>query len=67
MNSGLENCVALQQVCNKSLDGNLEPEIKGRIIGVFLLVYFWCNYWCKIIVNFNQILVNYITISFKTQ
>ena len=67
MNSVLENCVALQQVWNKSLDGNLEPEIKGRIIGVFLLVYLWCNYWCKIIVNFNQILVNYITISFKTQ
>ena len=36
MNSGLENCVALQQVWNKSLDGNSEPDIKGRIIGVFL-------------------------------
>ena len=30
----LDNWVALQQVWDESLDGNLEPEIKGRIIGV---------------------------------
>ena len=29
-----DNWVALQNVWNESLDGNLEPEIKGRIIGV---------------------------------
>ena len=30
----LDNWVALQQVQDESLDGNLEPKIKGRIIGV---------------------------------
>ena len=30
----LDNWVALQQVWDESLDGNLEPEIKGRIIDV---------------------------------
>ena len=30
----LDNWVALQQVWDESLDGNLEPEIKSRIIGV---------------------------------
>ena len=34
MKSILDNCVALQQVWDESLDGNLEPEIKGRIVGV---------------------------------
>ena len=34
MKSILDNCVALQQVWDESLDGNLEPEIKGRAIGV---------------------------------
>ena len=34
MKSILPNWVALQQVWNESLDGNFEPEIKGRIIGV---------------------------------
>ena len=34
MKSIFNNWVALQQVWDKSLDGNLEPEIKGRIIGV---------------------------------
>ena len=31
MKSILDNWVALQQVWDESLDGNLEPEIKGRI------------------------------------
>ena len=30
----LDNWIALQQLWDKSLDGNLKPEIKGRIIGV---------------------------------
>ena len=30
----LNNWVALRQVWGKSLDGNLDSEIKGRIIGV---------------------------------
>ena len=30
----LNNWVALQQVQDESLDGNLETKIKGRIIGV---------------------------------
>ena len=34
MKSILDNWVALQQVWDESLDGNLEQEIKGRIIGV---------------------------------
>ena len=34
MKSILDNWVALQQICDESLDGNLEPEIKSRIIGV---------------------------------
>ena len=34
MKSILDNWVALQQVWDESSDGNLEPEIKGRIIGV---------------------------------
>ena len=34
MKSILDNWVALQQVWDESLDGNLEPEIKSRIIGV---------------------------------
>ena len=34
MKSILDNCVALQQVWDESLYGNLELEIKGRIIGV---------------------------------
>ena len=34
MKSIFNNWVALQQVWDESLDGNLEPEIKGRIIGV---------------------------------
>ena len=34
MKSTLDNSVALQQVCDESLDRNLETEIKGRIIGV---------------------------------
>ena len=34
MRSILPSWIALQQVCDESLDGNLEPEIKGRIIGV---------------------------------
>ena len=34
MKSILDNWVALQQVWDESLDGNFEPEIKGRIIGV---------------------------------
>ena len=33
MKSILDNWVALQQVWDESLDGNLEPEIKSRIIG----------------------------------
>ena len=32
MKSILDNWVALQQVWDESLDGNLEPEIKSRII-----------------------------------
>ena len=34
MNIILDNWVVLQQILNESLDGNLEPEIKGKIIGV---------------------------------
>ena len=34
MKSILDNCVVLQQVWDESLDENLKPEIKGRIIGV---------------------------------
>ena len=34
MKSILDNWVALQQIWDESLDGNLEPEIKSRIIGV---------------------------------
>ena len=34
MKSILDNWVVLQQVWDESLDGNLEPEIKGKIIGV---------------------------------
>ena len=34
MKSILDNWVALQQVWDESLDGNLEPEIKGRIFCV---------------------------------
>ena len=34
MKSIPDNWVALQQVWDESLDGNLEPEIKSRIIGV---------------------------------
>ena len=34
MKSILDNWVALQQVWDESLDGNLEPEIKSRIIGL---------------------------------
>ena len=34
MESVLDNWVALQQVWDESLDGNLEQETKGRIIGV---------------------------------
>ena len=34
MKSILDNWVVLQQVWDESLDGNLEPEIKGIIIGV---------------------------------
>ena len=33
MKSILDNWVALQQVWDESLDGNLEPEIKSSIIG----------------------------------
>ena len=51
MKSILDNWVALQQVWDESLDGNLEPEIKSSIIGD----YFWLFLWS-----------NYITISFKT-
>ena len=34
MKSILDNWVALQQVWDESLDGNLEPENKSRIIGL---------------------------------
>ena len=34
MKSILDKCVALQQVWDESIDGNLQAEIKGRIIGV---------------------------------
>ena len=34
MKSILDNWVALQQVWDESLDGNLEPEIESRIFGV---------------------------------
>ena len=34
MKSILDKCVALQQVWDESSDGNLQAEIKGRIIGV---------------------------------
>ena len=34
MKNILNNWVALQQFWDKSFDGNLEPEIKVRIIGV---------------------------------
>ena len=34
MKSILDNWVALQQIWDESLDGNLEPEIKGTVIGV---------------------------------
>ena len=34
MKSILDNWVALQQVWDESLDENLEPEIKSRIIGI---------------------------------
>ena len=34
MNSIIDNWVALQQVWDESLDGDLEPEIKSKIIGV---------------------------------
>ena len=34
MKSILDNWVALQQVWDESLDGNLEPETKNRIFGV---------------------------------
>ena len=38
MKSILDNWVALQQFWDESLDENLEPEIKGRTIGVKSLV-----------------------------
>ena len=34
MQSILDSWVALQQVWNQSFGGNLEPDFKGRIIGV---------------------------------
>ena len=34
MKSILDKCVALQQVWDESIDGNLQAGIKGRIIGV---------------------------------
>ena len=34
MKSILDNWVALQQIWDESLDGNLEPEFKGTVIGV---------------------------------
>ena len=34
MKSILDKCVALQQVWGESIDGILQPEIEGRIIGV---------------------------------
>ena len=34
MKSILDNWVALQQVWDESLDGNLEPKIKSRTFGV---------------------------------
>ena len=34
MKSILDKCVALQQVWDELIDGNLQAEIKGRIIGV---------------------------------
>ena len=40
MKNILDNWVALQQVCDESLNEILDAEIKGRIIGVFL----WSNY-----------------------
>ena len=57
MKSILDNWVTLQQVWDESLDGNLEPEIKGRITGVKSQINAF-NYFYG---------VNYITISFKTQ
>ena len=34
MKSILYNWFALQKIWDESLDGNLEPKIKGRIIGI---------------------------------
>ena len=47
MKSMIDNWVALRQVWDESLGGNLEPEIKGRIIGVKSQMYTF-NYFYRV-------------------
>ena len=70
MKSILNNWVALRQVWDKSLDGNLDPEIKGRIIGVKSQMNTF-NYFYRVTIlqlvlrHFYYIQYNYITIVFS--
>ena len=47
MKSIIDNWVALQQVWDESLDGDLEPEIKSKIIGVKSQMTTF-NYFCGV-------------------
>ena len=70
MKSILNNWVALRQVWDKSLDGNLDPEIKGRIIGVKSQMNTF-NYFYRVTIlqlvlrHYYYIQYNYITIVFS--
>ena len=45
MKSILDTWAALNQVWDQSLSGNLEPEIKGRIIGVISQMNIFSNFY----------------------
>ena len=66
----LNKWVALRQVWDKSLDGNLDPEIKGRIIGVKIQMNTF-NYLYGVTIlqlvlrHYYYIYYNYITIVFS--
>ena len=48
MKSILDNCVALQQVWDESVDGNLQPEIICHFIGHNLVEYGTVDIFCYI-------------------
>ena len=60
----LDNWVTLQQVWDESLDGNLEPEIKGRITGVKSQINAF-NYFYGVII-LQLVLRHSDTVLFKT-